>query len=126
MNENEYQLGPWRLDDLFPGIDSPALEEALARLDRDVEAFAASAISSLPTWQGLSFRALLDEYDAIFAPGVAPWAALPGLSFAADTQSQQAQNFMARMQQLGAELDNRTMFFKLWWKGLDDSATPSV
>ncbi|MDT8306505.1 MAG: M3 family oligoendopeptidase, partial [Anaerolineae bacterium] len=45
-----------------------------------------------------------------------------GLNFAADTQNQRGQNFMARIQQVLAELDNDTMFFKLWWKGLDDDA----
>jgi oligoendopeptidase F len=120
MNENEYQLGPWRLDDLFPGIDSPAVEEAVARLDRDVEAFAASRDQLAADMAEASFRALLDDYDAIYRQ-VSRLGGFAGLSFAADTQSQQAQNFMARMQQLGAELDNRTMFFKLWWKGLDDA-----
>lgn len=120
MNENEYQLGPWRLDDLFPEIDSPAVEEAVARLDRDVEAFAASRDQLAADMAEASFRALLDDYDAIYRQ-VSRLGGFAGLSFAADTQSQQAQNFMARMQQLGAELDNRTMFFKLWWKGLDDA-----
>jgi len=42
------------------------------------------------------------------------------LRFAEDTQGGQAQTFLARAQQLAAEFDNRTMFFKLWWKGLQD------
>jgi oligoendopeptidase F len=42
------------------------------------------------------------------------------LKFAEDTQDQKAQAFQGRMQQKAAEMDNRTMFFKLWWKGLDD------
>jgi oligoendopeptidase F len=43
------------------------------------------------------------------------------LKFTEDTQDQAAQGFQARTHQLGAEMDNRTMFFKLWWKGLEDN-----
>src|SRR5690606_3724106 len=45
-----------------------------------------------------------------------------GLSFAADTQNQQVLSLMARVQQLIAEIDNRSMFLTLWWKQLDDEA----
>ena len=42
------------------------------------------------------------------------------LQFAADTQDQTALALLARIQQFTAELTNRTMFFSLWWKDLDD------
>jgi len=42
------------------------------------------------------------------------------LSFAANTQDQTAQINIARFQQFEAEMENRTMFFSLWWKALDD------
>src|SRR3989304_8559407 len=42
------------------------------------------------------------------------------LLFSEDTQNQKAQSFMARMQQAAAELENRTLFFILWWKALED------
>ena len=121
MTNNGYQLGPWRLDDLFSGLDSPAIEEALAQLNRDVDLFAAKRDQLAPDMDGAAFRALLDEYDAL-SRQASRTIGFAGLSFAADTQNPQAQNLMARMQQLGAELDNRSMFFKLWWKWLEDGA----
>jgi oligoendopeptidase F len=42
------------------------------------------------------------------------------LRFASDTQDQKALALLARIQQFTAELTNRTMFFGLWWKDLDD------
>jgi len=42
------------------------------------------------------------------------------LSFSANTQDQTAQINIARFQQFEAEMENRTMFFSLWWKALDD------
>ena len=46
--------------------------------------------------------------------------AYAGLSFSADTQDQAALTLMARVEQFLAELTNRTLFFNLWWKALDD------
>ena len=43
-----------------------------------------------------------------------------GLSFAEDTQNQDAQSLMGRVQQFVAEMENRTLFFSLWWKEVDD------
>ncbi|MEW6405756.1 MAG: M3 family oligoendopeptidase, partial [Chloroflexota bacterium] len=44
-----------------------------------------------------------------------------GLSFTADTQDQAAQSLQARVQQFLAEVENRTLFFNLWWKELDQA-----
>ena len=46
--------------------------------------------------------------------------AFAGLSFAADTQDQNAQSLMGRVQQFVAEIQNRTLFFNLWWKEVDE------
>ena len=43
------------------------------------------------------------------------------LSFAADTQDQNAQSLLGRVQQFVAEMQNRTLFFGLWWKQVDES-----
>ena len=45
-----------------------------------------------------------------------------GLWFAEDTQNQAAQAFMGRVDQFMAGIGNRTLFFSLWWKGLEDDA----
>jgi oligoendopeptidase F len=42
------------------------------------------------------------------------------LSFSADTQDQSAQSFLAQVQQQMALMENRTLFFSLWWKDLDN------
>jgi oligoendopeptidase F len=44
------------------------------------------------------------------------------LWFSEDTQNQGSLAFMGRMDQLLTEAQNRTLFFSLWWKGLDNEA----
>jgi len=46
--------------------------------------------------------------------------AFPELAFAADTQNQKVQTLLGRVQQFMAEMENRTLFFTLWWKELDE------
>ncbi len=42
------------------------------------------------------------------------------MSFTADTQDQTAQTLQTRAQQFLAGIENRTLFFRLWWKELDE------
>ncbi|HEY43333.1 MAG TPA: M3 family oligoendopeptidase [Anaerolineae bacterium] len=42
------------------------------------------------------------------------------LRFTGDTQDQKAQTYFGQVQQLLAEFENRTLFFTLWWKSLED------
>lgn len=116
-----YEMGPWQLGELFPGLDSPQVEAAIADLDRDVRAFEAQREQLSDDLPAEAFRELLDAYEAIVR-GASRLQGFAGLSFAADTQDQKVQAFMARIQQLMAELDNRSMFFKLWWKQLAEPA----
>jgi oligoendopeptidase F len=48
--------------------------------------------------------------------------AFANLAFAADTQDQAAQVLLARVDQFLADMQNRTLFFSLWWKDLEDAA----
>ena len=43
------------------------------------------------------------------------------LAFAADTQNQSVQALLGRIQQFLAEVENRSLFFDLWWKNLEDA-----
>jgi oligoendopeptidase F len=42
------------------------------------------------------------------------------LNFSADSQNQTTQNYLAQFRQIVADAVNRTIFFKLWWKQLED------
>jgi oligoendopeptidase F len=48
-------------------------------------------------------------------------SAFAGLWFSEDTQNQAAFSFLAKTEDLLARAQNRTLFFSLWWKGLDNT-----
>lgn len=115
-----YQLSPWSLDDLFPGPDSPELEAAFQRLDALVTAFEARRSELTPEIPAETFLDLLHHLEEAtrLANKMHSYA---GLAFAANTQDQRIQALLGRIQQFMAEMENRALFFTLWWKDLDES-----
>lgn len=115
-----FTQSPWGLQDLFPAIDSAALESAFQSLDAQVTAFEQLRPALKPEISSETFLHLLRESEAITRAGYRLYG-FAGLSFAANTQDQAIQALMGRVQQFFAEIQNRTIFFSLWWKDLDDA-----
>ncbi len=116
-----YTLGVWSLADLFPSIDAPEVDQAIQRTEQLVLALEALRPALSSDMGEAEFVAVLQAYDAMLRTFFR-LEGYAGLAFAQDTQDGQAQSFQARMQQMAAEVDNRTLFIKLWWKELDDDA----
>ena len=120
-----YTLSPWNLSDLFPSPDGPEIEAAFKDLEAQAEAF--------ETWRGKlgesltaeDFNALLRDLESLTTLAH-KLGTYPGLWFAADTQNQQAQALYARVQQFLAQIENRTLFFTIWWKSLDDEQAAAL
>ena len=111
-----FQVGRWTLDDLFPNKE--AWEQAMHQVEQkaaQVEAYR----ETLDTLTPEAFRELLDALEDITrtANKIGSYAFL---RFAADTEDPEAQAMVARVRQWSAELQNRLLFFELWWKNLPD------
>lgn len=114
-----YKLSRWSLDDLFSGHESKEMKAALKQLEDEV-----SEIEKLrdKLSNEIFDKDFLDivqrmEKNTRLASRVNQFASL---WFTEDTQDQAAQSFQAKIDQLMAELQNRTLFFSLWWKSVDD------
>jgi len=115
-----FTQSPWSLKDLFPGLDSPELDRSFKHLEAQVaefENFRAGLNADLPTDK---FLDIVRASEKIMRAGYRVYG-FASLSFAANTQDQAAQALMGRVQQFFAELQNRILFFSLWWKDLDDT-----
>ena len=115
-----YQQQGWSLDDLFPALDSSEVEAALNALNENLNRFEALRERLQPDLDEAAFVAVLQQYEQLDRQ-ISRLQGFASLSFAADTQDQQAQAFQAKMRQWVAESNNRTLFFSLWWKDLDDA-----
>jgi len=109
----------WSLADLYPGFNTPELESAFDLIEEQVTSFEglrANLTPDIPAGRFVDIVRASEETTRV-AHKLYSFA---GLSFAADTQDQTAQSLQARVQQFLADMENRTLFFGLWWKDLDE------
>jgi len=103
----------------LPAHEGKEFEHILAELEQQVAQFEASRERLSPEISDTEFLDVMRLYEVIYATG-ARLIAYAQLWFSEDTQNQEAVGFMGRMEQLSAEMQNRTLFFSLWWKELDE------
>ena len=114
-----YQLSRWSLGDLFPAHDSAEMKAAFVEVESKVADFETKRSLLNNEITSDDFMALVRQVEEIsqYNSRIGYFA---GLWYTEDTQNQDAQNFQARVDQFGAEIQNRMLFFSLWWKALDD------
>jgi len=116
---NGYTQKCWSLTDLFEAYDSEDMTAAFAEIESRTAEFEAKREVLKPDIDQETFLGLVKELEELYrvAYTVEYYA---GLWFAEDTQNPNAQNFQARVDQFTAGIQNRVLFFSLWWKALED------
>lgn len=114
-----YQQKRWSLADLYPAAKSPELDAAFENLSALVSTFEARRPELNTEINAATFMSIVKDLDAITVL-VQKIYSFCGLYFSEDTQNQEAQNLMAKAEQFMAEIGNRTLFFELWWKQVDN------
>ena len=113
-----YKISKWSLAPLYSGYESAELQSAFDMIEEQVTSFEGLRNKLNPDMPADQFVDVLraSEETARVANKLYSFA---GLSFTADTQDQKAQSLQNRVLQFLAEVENRTLFFSLWWKELD-------
>ena len=119
MAELEFEQSGWTLDALLPAHEGEEFERILAELEEQVAHFEVSRERLSPEVAVDEFLDLMRRYEEIYV-AVARLGGYAQLWFSEDTQSQAALGFLGRMEELSTDVQNRTLFFSLWWKGLDE------
>jgi oligoendopeptidase F len=114
-----YEQSAWSLADLFPAHDSPEMKAGFDELDIKVVEFEALRPSLSAEMPQEAFLNMIRYLEAIarLAHRIADFA---GLGFSANTQDQSIQAFQSDVESRLAVITNRTLFFSLWWKSLED------
>jgi oligoendopeptidase F len=115
-----YSQTRWSLADLFSARDGQDMQQGFADLEAGVTRFETRRSQLTADITESDFLSITRELEALTrqAQRIYDFASL---SFAADTQDQAAQTFLAQVRQTMAGFENRTLFFSLWWKALDDA-----
>ena len=114
-----YAPTKWNLGDLYPSFASPELQAAFDNVEEQVMSFEGIRGKLQPDLDANQFMEFVRASEETVRI-INKIYAFTGLSFAADTQDQTAQTYTARVQQFAAQMQNRILFFSLWWKELDD------
>ena len=117
-----FQTTRWSLAELYPGHASPEIQAAFDSLEARTAAFESRRAELNPEITQPTFLSFIDQIEAATRELYHVYG-FANLWFHEDTQNQAAQSFLARVQQTSANQQNRTLFFSLWWKDLDDPNT---
>ncbi|MBI3840629.1 MAG: M3 family oligoendopeptidase [Thaumarchaeota archaeon] len=113
--------GRWDLTDALPEGEGPRLEKRLTDLRSKTSRFEAQR-DRLKAFARGDVEGALRLYESI-AGDVARITSQAYMKYTADTSDQRAKASMDRSEDVKAEIDNKILFFRLWWTGLGDSET---
>jgi oligoendopeptidase F len=116
----KYTQKPWSLADLFPSHDGPEAQAAFSDLEKMADEFEACRPQLTDNIPFETFMDLIKQLENITDLAV-KLNAYAYLFFSSDTQNQAGQTFIGKVDQFTAVMQNRTLFFSLWWKDLDDA-----
>jgi oligoendopeptidase F len=121
QNKFTFKQTRWSLNDLFASSESPEFKQALKdqdKLVKDFEAIRPDLTESITAKRFLEIMAMFEELLKLRSR----IGAYAELLFAEDTQNQSAQTLLGRLQQMDADIENRVLFFSLWWKEISDTS----
>jgi oligoendopeptidase F len=121
VKSEQYEPTRWSLADLLPATSGTEFDQLLGDLEEKVQELESWRERLSPDIGDDVFAGLMGLYEGITKIALRLYG-YASLLFSADTQSQEALGFLGRMEQLFTDVQNRLLFFTLWWKGLDDGA----
>ncbi len=114
-----YELQKWDLTELLAAPSGDPVENALAEIEALTAEFEGWREKLAADMSTADFNAVLkldeDLTHAVYKPAI-----YSSLWYSEDTQNQESLAFQGRIQQALTGVQNRTMFFGLWWKQIDD------
>lgn len=115
----------WSLEDLLPEPVERSLELALDELTKKVTAFEEERGRLSDSISQDDFLQLLNRFEDISRQAGEIFA-YASLSFYADTKNQASLNLRDRVYQALTYIENRTLFFTLWLKGLPEETARRI
>jgi oligoendopeptidase F len=117
-------LPQWNLDDLYPGLDSPAVERDLAAADADCAAFERDfkgRLAALAAGEGAALAEAVKRYEAL-EDSLGRLISFAHLLYAGDTTDPRRAKFFGDVQERITAASLHVLFFTLELNRIDDAA----
>jgi len=121
----KFQQQTWNLKDVLPSHSGPEFDTELEKLKSDLKRFEHLKQKLSPKISTNDLLKALKLYEKI-RKNDARFECYAYMYFSQDTASQEARVFKSRMDELDADVSNRTVFFNLWLTKLDDKTANSL
>ena len=111
----KYEKGKWDLDDLVKNPTRQSFDKKINEIQKQSDKFVKIRSQLKPGISSKKFLAILHEIEDITekASKIGGYA---GLKFSENTQSDEATTLLNRISQFGSVIQNKMLFFDLWWK----------
>jgi oligoendopeptidase F len=110
-----YKQDRWNLAELASDHKSPAFAKQIAKLESKVKSFEKVKSKLKPTISSKEFFKIIHDVEDL-TEDASRLGGYASLLYSADTQSDEATSLLTKMSKLGSEIENKTLFFDLWWK----------
>jgi oligoendopeptidase F len=120
-----YEPSAWDLSELLPDTKEATVASRVAALEADVDKFVGRREKLNAEMDPADLLETMRQGEKIMEQ-IYTLGAYGSLWFSADTQSPAALTYRNRMQQTLTNLQNRILFFELWWKSLDDDEATAL
>ena len=110
-----YKLEKWNLSELIKNPTRKNIDKKLAEIEKNVKQFEKAKKSLSPNISSSKFLKLLHDVERIDekASIIGGYASL---RYSENTQSDEATALLSKISKFGADMENRMLFFDLWWK----------
>lgn len=110
-----YKTGRWDLTELAKSPGGAEFESKIREVQNLSRSFERLKPGLDPKMSSKKFMGMVAAKERLVEK-MSVLGGFASLSYAADTQSDEATSVMTRISKLGSEVSNRVLFFDLWWK----------
>jgi len=110
-----YELGKWNLDELIKNPNRLTIDKKLAEIEKSTKKFTSIKKNLSPNISSAKFLKLLHDIEQITEKS-GMIGGYSSLRYSENTQSDEATSLLTRISKFGSEMENRLLFFDLWWK----------
>jgi oligoendopeptidase F len=110
-----HELGKWNLDELIKNPTRTIFDQKLAKIESNAKRFEKNKKSLNSKVSSGKFLRLLHDIENITEKS-SVIGGYASLRYSENTQSDEATSLLTRINKFGSDIENRLLFFDLWWK----------
>jgi len=111
----KHELGKWNLDELAKNPNRKTIDRTLAKIESDAKRFEKIKKSLNQNISSGKFLKLIHDIEDITEKS-SMIGGYASLRYSENTQSDEATTLLTRIRKFGSDIENRMLFFDLWWK----------